>query len=123
MLKTGIYIPTLSSSHFINIKLLSTNNFYFLLTHAQLCASYIYVGLHKIYLNNNLNKYILGNYNFVSIIDLYTVMYRLKQNLLFIIKVLTRNYLSLFIIHEDFSIMPYFSESYKNIDIDYFFGF
>jgi hypothetical protein len=123
MLKTGIYTRSLGSKHFISSKLLSSNNILFLLTHTQLCASYIYVGLHRIYLNTNLNKYILGNYNYVSIINLYNVIYTLKQNLLFILKILTKNYLSLFVIHEDFNIMPYFAESYKNIDIDFFFGF
>jgi len=123
MLNTFVNAPSLGSSHFIKPDLLLKTNILFLLTHAQLCASYIYVGLHKIYLNNNLNKYILGNYNYISIINLYTVTLMIKKNLLLIIKILVKNYLSLFVIHEDYSIMPYFTQSYKNIDIDYFFGF
>ena len=123
-----MWVEKLVFKHFskealINFRTFFKNDYFFLLTHAQLCKSYVHFGLHKTYTNNNLSRYILGTYYSVSIIDLHKLIYSLRINILFLLKIAIKNYISILLIHEDYKFFKFFGETYTQLGLDYFFGF
>lgn len=100
----------------------SKKNLFKYISYWKFISEYVYMGYSIKDTSFNTYKFLLGSYHNLCVININYVIDILKINLFFIIRVCLFNFLSIFIINENFNFSKYFKTNYINLNVDNFFG-